>query len=52
MTRFAFNKNMMEIQVFHERGPRYVTPEELAYFVIDQINELFSRKVLNLLENH
>jgi hypothetical protein len=52
MTRFVFNKNMMEIQVFHERGPRYVTPEELAFFVVEKISELFSRKVLNLLEHH
>jgi hypothetical protein len=51
MTRFAFNKNMMKIQIFHERGPRYVTPEELAFFVVDKISELFSRKVLNLLEH-
>jgi hypothetical protein len=50
MTRFAFNEDLMEIQVFHERGHRYVAPEELAHFVTNKINETFSKEVLKALK--
>jgi len=46
MLRLIFNKNSMETQVFHERGPRHVPPECIVAFVVNRINELFSRKVL------
>jgi len=46
MFRFMFNKKSTEIQVFHERGPRHVSPEEIVNFVVDKINEKFSRKIL------
>lgn len=46
MLRFIFNKKSTEIQVFHERGPRHVSPEEIINFVVDKINEKFSRKIL------
>jgi hypothetical protein len=44
--RLIFNKDSMEIQVFHERGPRYVSPEDIANFVVNKIGETFSKKIL------
>ena len=49
MLRFTFNKKSTEIQVFHERGPRHVSPEEIINFVTNKINETSSRKILKLL---
>jgi hypothetical protein len=46
MMRFIFNKDSMEIQIFHERGPRYVSPEDIANFVFNEIGETFSKKIL------
>ena len=38
MLRTIFSKDMMEVQVFHERGPRYLSPEELTMFVFEKVN--------------
>jgi len=46
MLRFMFGKNMLGLHVFHERGPMRVVPEELVEFIINKINDAFSRKVL------
>lgn len=46
MLRFKFDKKSTEVQVFHERGPRHVSPEEIANFVAKKINETFSKKIL------
>jgi len=46
MIRFLFDKNSVEAQVFHERGPRYVSPNDVVDFVTDKINETFSKKML------
>jgi hypothetical protein len=49
MLRTVFSKNIFEVQVFHERGPRYISPEELTTFIINKINETSSsenKKVL------
>jgi hypothetical protein len=46
MFRLIFDKDFMEMQIFHERGPRHVFPNDLASFVFNKINETFSRKVL------
>ena len=46
MMRFTFNRDSMEIQIFHERGPRYISPEDIANFVVNKIGETFSRKIL------
>jgi hypothetical protein len=46
MLRFAFNKNLVEIQVFHEKGPMHMSPEELVEFVTNKINATSSRKML------
>jgi len=49
MLRFKFDKKSAEIQVFHERGPRHLSPEEIANFVVKKINETFSKKILKAL---
>jgi len=46
MLRFTFDIKTMEIQVFHERGPRHVSPEEVISFIANKINEMRSRKIL------
>jgi hypothetical protein len=46
MIRFAFNKNYIETQIFHERGPRYVSPEDINAFFVAKINGKFSKKML------
>ena len=43
MFRTIFSKDTFEVQVFHERGPRYISPEELTAFIFTKINELSSR---------
>ncbi|MEM2995761.1 MAG: hypothetical protein QXI91_07130 [Candidatus Bathyarchaeia archaeon] len=46
MIRFTFNENMMEIHVFHEKGPRHITPEDIANLIIDKINKTSKKKML------
>jgi hypothetical protein len=46
MMRVAFGKNTVEIRVFHERGPRYVSPEDLVAFFVNKVNETSARKIL------
>ena len=49
MIRFIFNKDLMDVQIFHERGPRYISPEDIVTFFINKINEAFSKKILKTL---
>jgi len=51
MIRFIFNKNLIETRVFHERGPRYTSPEDIVNLVVDKITETFSKKILKALES-
>jgi hypothetical protein len=47
MLRLLFNnKTSMEIRVFHERGPRHVSPEDIVRFVARKLNETLPRKKL------
>jgi hypothetical protein len=50
MLRFTFDKNSTAMQVFHERGPMHMSPEDLAQFVVNNVNATFSKKVLKSLE--
>jgi hypothetical protein len=50
MIRFTFNKNHMEVHVFHERGPRYISPDDMVNLVFNKVNEAFSRKILKPLQ--
>ncbi len=46
--RTIFGKDTFEIQVHHERGPRYISPEEISSFIFTKINESSrgNRKIL------
>ncbi len=52
--RTVFGKGIFEVQVFHERGPRYISPEELTTFIYNKINETSSSKNKKVLKkiNH
>ena len=44
MLRTFFSKDTFEVQVFHERGPRYLSPEELTEFIFTKVNETSTGK--------
>ena len=46
MLRLIFDKGFVEMQIFHERGPRHVLPEDIINLVVKKVNESFSKKVL------
>jgi hydrogenase maturation factor len=50
LMRVLFDKNTMEMRVFHERGPRYISPEDIVTFLVNKINEHSARKILRRLE--
>ena len=51
MVRFAFGKGAaMEMRVFHERGPRYISPEDITNFLIGQVNKASAKKILKPVE--
>jgi hypothetical protein len=46
LIRFKFSEHLMEIQVFHERGPRHTSPEDISNFIVSRVNEGSSKTVL------
>ncbi len=46
MMRVIFGKGAVEIRVFHERGPRYISPEDVVTFLANKVNETSTRKIL------
>lgn len=46
LLRTIFNQGKVEIQVHHERGPRYVSPEDLIMFILKEMNQGTDKKVL------
>lgn len=46
MLRLIFDENFMEMQIFHERGPRHVLPEEISNLIVKKVNESFTKKFL------
>jgi hypothetical protein len=47
MMRLAFGKDHnLELQLYHERGPRYIGPKDLADFLIRKVNAASVRKIL------
>jgi hypothetical protein len=51
MARTVFSGNTMEIQIFHERGPRYLSPKDLVSFIVDEVNKTYTRRILKRI-NH
>jgi hypothetical protein len=46
LIRFSFQKNTMDIHVFHERGPRHVSPEDIPNFIVSKVNEASSNRAV------
>ena len=46
LLRAIFNKDTLEIQVFHKKGPRYISPEDLTTFIFNKTNAASNRKIL------
>jgi len=42
--RTIFSRDNFEVQVFHERGPRYISPEEVTEFIFNEINESSNKR--------
>ena len=38
LMRIIFEKKLIEFRVFHERGPRYISPEDLSNIIINETN--------------
>jgi hypothetical protein len=50
LIRFAFGKDALEMRVFHERGPRYISPEDIVTFLVKGINKTSTKKILKPVE--
>ncbi len=46
MMRTIYGKGTLEMRIFHERGPRYLSPEDLSAFILKGVNGDSNRKVL------
>ena len=46
LLRTVYNRGILEIQVFHKKGPRYISPEDLTLFIFNKTNEASNRKIL------
>jgi hypothetical protein len=46
LIRTLYNRDIFEIQVYHKKGLRYLSPEDLTLFIFNKINEASKRKVL------
>jgi hypothetical protein len=47
---FGEKKEPLEILVFHERGPRYISPDDIVAFIENKINQTSTRKILKRAE--
>ena len=50
MMRAVFGKDSMEIRVFHERGPRYIAPEDIVTLLVNKINKTSAKRILKTIE--
>ena len=50
MIRFLFSRDVVEMRVFHERGPRYVSPEDITAFMVKAVNKASAKKLLKPFE--
>jgi len=46
LLRFTFHGKNAELRVFHERGPRHVSPKDLLIYIKNRINEDLQRNQL------
>ena len=50
MLRASFSKDALELQAFHERGPRYISPQELVAIIAEKVNACGPRKTLKKIQ--
>jgi hypothetical protein len=48
--RTIYSKGNVEVHVHHERGPRYISPQDLTQLIFDKINDDSRKKVLKKLK--
>jgi hypothetical protein len=46
LIRFSFSKDLVDVRVFHERGPRHTSPEDVLNFIVSKVNEESSKRAL------
>ena len=46
LLRTVYDRGVLGIQVFHKKGPRYMSPEDLTLFIFNKTNETSNRKIL------
>ncbi len=46
LIRTVYNRRAFGIQVYHKKGLRYLSPEDLTQFIFNKINEAANRKIL------
>jgi hypothetical protein len=46
MIRAVFAKGSLELKVFHERGPRYLSPEDVTTFIVKGVNSESNKKII------
>ncbi|MCW4018557.1 MAG: hypothetical protein NWF00_07775 [Candidatus Bathyarchaeota archaeon] len=52
MLRLGFaEKGVMQVTVFHEKGPRYLSPEDLVNCIERQVNQTSKRKILKRVQS-
>jgi hypothetical protein len=51
MIRSVFGEKRLGFQVFHERGPRYISPQDVIAFFVDKANETSEKRILKLVES-
>lgn len=44
--RMIFLEKSLEMRTFHEKGPRYISPEDMENFLVERINKSSSRRIL------
>ena len=49
--RFTFNENSMNTQIFHERGPRYMTLQDIMNLIAAKLNEKSTKNMLKALNS-
>lgn len=46
LLRTIYGGGVLEIQVAHEKGPRYLSPEDLTTFIFEKVNAGVKKKIL------
>jgi len=46
LVRVVFTENSLEMRIFHERGPRRISPEDIGNLVVERINKASTRRIL------